>query len=166
MKEDIKIGIIGASGYTASELIRLAYNHPAMHIEFLVGNSKAGMEASEIYSYLKFIDLDIVKSLKEVDLDAVDAVFCCLPHGESAKIIAKLPDHLKVIDLSSDFRINSASLYKEYYGSELFTKLSKNTAYGLTEIHREEIKEKQIIACPGCYPTSIFIAFNSTSKNW
>jgi len=161
----VKVGIIGASGYTASELIRLIHNHPAISIEFLVGNSKAGQEASEIYDYLKFADLPKVQKLSEVNFSKVKAVFCCLPHGESAKVIAKLPKKLKVIDLSSDFRINDAKLYKEFYGSKLNEKFKSEVAYGLSEIYASDIKKKRIIACPGCYPTSILLPLIPLVKN-
>ena len=161
----IKVGIIGASGYTASELIRLIHNHSLISIEFLVGNSKAGKKPSEIYSYLKFADLPQIKNISEVSFADISAVFCCLPHGETAKIISQIPDNIKIIDLSSDFRIKDVALYKEFYNETANQDYKDDIAYGLSEIYPEEIKQKRIIACPGCYPTSILLPLYPLVKN-
>ena len=151
------ICIIGCSGYTASELIRIALNHPNINIANLVGNSKAGQEMPEIYPYLKFANLPIIEKIEKVDFSKIDLVFCCLPHGETKNIIPKLPKNIKIIDLSSDFRITDKTLYQKYYETPLNEEFKGEIAYGLSEIYKTQIKEKRIIACPGCYPTSILL---------
>ena len=162
---EINIGIIGASGYTASELIRIAHNHPEINIKFLVGNSKAGQEISKIYSHLKFSNLPKIIKLNQVDFTAVKLIFLCLPHGESAKIIDQIPKDIKIIDLSSDFRIKNNSLYEEFYDSKKNCKYDEETAYGLSEIYFNDIIKKRIVACPGCYPTSILLPLLPLIKN-
>lgn len=152
-----KIGIIGASGYTASELTRLAVTHPEIEIAFLVGNSKAGEELQQSYPHFKFYDLPVIAKIGEVNFNDINAVFSCLPHGETAKIISQIPKNIKILDLSSDFRIKDAKLYQEFYAAELNQDFTGDIAYGLSEIYTTEIKQKRIIACPGCYPTSILL---------
>jgi len=157
MSKTISVAIIGASGYTASELIRLIHNHPYIKVKYLVGNSKAGKNIEDIYSYLKFTDLPPIQNLSSIDFNDIELVFTCLPHGETVKIINKIPKHIKIIDLSSDFRISKNDLYKEYYKENLDDKYQDEIAYGLSEIYEEEIKNKRIIACPGCYPTGALL---------
>ena len=153
----INVGIIGASGYTASELIRLVNNHPAISIKFLVGNTKAGKSIDEIYSHLKFSNLPPIKTLQEVNFSEIEAVFCCLPHGETIKIISQIPDNIKIIDLSSDFRIQDPKLYETFYSTPQKHNYREKTTYGLSEMLTNDIKKKYIISCPGCYPTSILL---------
>jgi N-acetyl-gamma-glutamyl-phosphate reductase len=157
MKKKLSIGIIGASGYTASELIRLIYNHPHIEINFLCGNSKAGQEITNIYPHLKFIELPVISDLANISYKNIDLIFTCLPHGETANIIANIPDNIRIIDLSSDFRITSDKIYSEYYGKSLNNKYQSETAYGLSEIFIDNIKNKRIIACPGCYSTAALL---------
>ncbi len=151
------IVVIGSSGYTASELIKITINHPNINIKALVGNSKAGKELKEVYHHFKFAPLPILKTLKEVNFSKIDVVFSCLPHFETVKIIDELPKTIKIFDLSSDFRIKNNDLYKKYYKQNLNTKYNKEITYGLSEIYTKKIIEKRIIACPGCYPTSILL---------
>lgn len=157
----IKIAIVGASGYTGVELIRLLLSHPNVEISALVANSNAGSEIGAIYQHLKAFDLPILQKIDEVDFAAVDAVFCCLPHGTSQEIIAGLADKyssLKIIDLSADFRLFEAKDYEKWYGHEHFApNLQKKAVYGLPEFKRDKVKKTNLVACPGCYPTSILL---------
>ena len=161
----INIGIIGASGYTASELLRIINNHPMINIEFLVGNNKAGKQAKDVYSHLKFSKFPPISNLSEIDFNKVELVFLCLPHGESAKIVNLIPSHIKIIDLSADFRIKNKDLFAKFYTQDKNSKYDNEVAYGLTEIYSSEIKEKRIIACPGCYPTSILLPLIPLVRN-
>jgi len=176
------IAIIGASGYTASELIRLVHGHPNIEIKYLVGNTEVDNTIDNIYPYLKFKNLPTIICLDKVDFHKIDLIFCCLPHGETAKIITKIPDNIKIIDLSSDYRISDNKLYNTFYNTNTTqepqtTKVDKlidgtvptktssinrtyqnnKAVYGLSEIYADQIKKGHIIACPGCFPTSILL---------
>lgn len=155
MSEDpqVNVAVIGASGYTGSELIRLIYNHPAVMIKYLVAESSAGQAIGAIYPHLAPFDLPDVILSSEVDWNEVDIAFCCLPHGLSQALVAMLPSHIKVIDLSADFRIHDIATYETWYGTHHAPQLQKNAVYGLSEFYREDIASASLVACPGCYPT-------------
>jgi N-acetyl-gamma-glutamyl-phosphate reductase len=166
MKGGIDVAIIGASGYTASELIRLLLLHDYVKIKYLVGNSTAGKKIEDIFSHFYGKNLPTIKKFNEIDFSEVDLVFSCLPHGESHKIFKKIPSYIKIIDLSADFRLKNLALYKEYYNVDhACADLTKDAVYGLTELYREQIKDAKIVACPGCYPTAILLALLPLLKN-
>ena len=156
-KKIINSAIIGASGYTASELLRIINNHPNIAVKYLIGNSQVNKSIKEIYPYLKFANLPDITSLENIDFDEIELVFCCLPHGETSNIIAKIPAHVKIIDLSADYRVSDANIYHNFYDNARDEKLLDDAIYGLSEIYANEIKKKRIIACPGCYPTAILL---------
>jgi N-acetyl-gamma-glutamyl-phosphate reductase len=147
------IAIIGASGYTGAELIRLLYLHPYVTIKYLLAESSAGQKIGAIYPHLAAFQLPDVQHSSEANWDEVEIVFCCLPHGLSQALVAKLPAHIKVIDLSADFRINDIATYEIWYGTHHAPQLQEKAVYGLSEYYREQIKAASLIACPGCYPT-------------
>lgn len=149
--------IIGASGYTGAELLRLLVNHPNVAIKALVAESNAGKAITELYPSFYAADLPDLQKLDEVSFNGIDLVFCCLPHATSQEVISKLPKDLKIIDLSADFRLSDISLYEKWYGEHKAKDLQAEAAYGLTEIYRDKIKDARIIACPGCYPTSMLL---------
>ena len=157
-----KIAIIGVSGYTGVELLRLLLEHPYAQISALVANSNAGKEVAEIYPQLANVNLpkiiSIEELLEELNLKEIDVFFLCLPHATSQAIALKLPQDAKIIDLSADFRIKDVKNYEFWYKHKhLAPNLQKKAVYGLSEIYREKIKGANLIACPGCYPTSILI---------
>jgi len=155
MTKNINIAILGASGYTGAELIHILLAHSHVSIKALTGDSSAGKDIAEVYPHLRFKDLPKLITIAQVDFAKIDLVFCCLPHGTSQPVIAKLPKHLKIIDLSADFRLADPALYKQWYGhGHQAVALQKEAVYGLTEIHRAQIKKARLIANPGCYPTS------------
>ena len=159
----IKIGILGSTGYVGLELARLLSNHPEAEVVFLDSRSYDNKEYSSIFPSMKqILDKPCVSiNLAEEDsLQGIDLLFCALPHGLSQKAVQlayKLG--IKVIDMSADFRINDPAVYEEWYGvkQEAIKELDASV-YGLCEIHREKIKQAEIIANPGCYPTSIILA--------
>ncbi len=154
----INASIIGASGYTGAELIRILLNHPKVRIKSLIGDSSAGKELSEAYPHLAFAGLPKLIKFDEEDFKGVDVVFMCLPHGTTQEYALKLPKDIKVIDVSADFRLTDPAEYKKWYGHDhAATELQKSAVYALTELKREEIKKARIVACPGCYPTSILL---------
>ncbi len=145
------VAILGASGYTGAELVRLIAVHPEMKIVALSGNSKAGMAMSEVYPHLRHMDLPRLTTIEDVNFDDIDLVFCALPHATSQEVIAALPASVKVVDLSADFRLRDPADYKKWYGQEhAAVELQKTAVYGLTEFYREEIRGARLVAGTGC----------------
>lgn len=154
-KDKINIAIIGASGYTGAELIRILLNHPHASITLLTGDSQAGKDIGEVYPHLRFKNLPKLITVEQADFSKIDLVFCCLPHGTTQKVIAALPKHLKIIDLSADFRLSDVEQYAQWYGhAHQAVELQKEAVYGLTEVARDQVKNARLVANPGCYPTS------------
>lgn len=145
------VAILGASGYTGAELVRLIAVHPEMEIAALSGNSKAGMAMSEVYPHLRHMDLPRLTTIEDVNFDNIDLVFCALPHATSQEVIAALPASVKVVDLSADFRLRDPADYKKWYGQDhAAVELQKTAVYGLTEFYREEIRGARLVAGTGC----------------
>lgn len=159
----LRIAIIGASGYTGVELVRILLNHPHAEISVLVANSNAGQMMADIYPHLVHYNLPILQKIEEVDFTEIDVAFACLPHTTSQEVIRKLMQdknnsHLKIIDLSADFRLTNVDDYKKWYGHEHVAQdLQPQAVYGLCEINRNKIKKAKLIANPGCYPTSVLL---------
>lgn len=158
MPKKVKVAILGASGYTGAELIRLISYHPNIELVSLAAETSAGKKMSEIYPHLDHLNLPRLVKMDEVKWNEIEAVFCCLPHGTSQEIIFHLPKHVRVIDLSADFRIYDAETYEKWYGKpHIAMQMQKEVVYGLSEIYREQVKRARIVANPGCYPTSILL---------
>ena len=153
----INVGIFGSTGYTGFELIRLLVAHPHVELSFAASKSNPGVSLASIYPTAPAIDL---VDPEQVSVDNVDVVFLCLPHSTSAPIARTAAEAgTRVIDLSADFRLRDADVYREWYGVTHPTpELLQDAVYGLTEITREELKKATIVANPGCYPTSILLA--------
>ena len=156
----LKIAIFGASGYTGAEAIRIALGHPDVEIVALTGESKAGKSIEEVYPHLVGYGLPALVRIEDVSLAGLDAVFLCLPHATTQKVAKTLrtaaPD-LRLIDLSADFRLRDVAAYESWYGEHFAPEYQGEAVYGLTEHYRAEVKDAPIIACPGCYPTSILV---------
>ncbi len=158
MNKKLRTAILGASGYTGAELLRLLQNHPNFEITALTGETQAGKEMAAVYPHLRARKLPKLVKHTEVDFANIDFVFCCLPHGTTQQIIAGLPAHVKIVDLSADFRLFDAASYAEWYGHEhQATDLQTTAVYGLTEHARDAVKNARLVANPGCYPTSILL---------
>ncbi|XP_076908686.1 putative N-acetyl-gamma-glutamyl-phosphate reductase, chloroplastic isoform X1 [Bidens hawaiensis] len=156
--KSIKVGILGASGYTGVELIRFIANHPYFSISLMTADRKAGQSIASVFPHLITKDLPDLVAVKDADFSGVDAVFCCLPHGTTQEIIKGLPTRLKIVDLSADFRLCDINDYNEWYGQpHKASDLQKQAVYGLTEIYRNKIKSARLVANPGCYPTTILL---------
>jgi len=158
-----KIAIIGASGYSGEELVRLLLAHPQVDLLAVTSRQNAGQTLAQVFP--RFANHPRAKALRFSEPDAdrlagqAQMVFLALPHGVAAEYAAPL---LKlgcdVIDLSADFRLRSAEIYKDFYGREHpAPELLSQAVYGLPEIHRAAIKDASLIASPGCYPTSILL---------
>ncbi|KAL0793970.1 hypothetical protein Bca101_065347 [Brassica carinata] len=155
-KKDIRIGLLGASGYTGAEIVRLLANHPHFGVTLMTADRKAGQSMDSVFPHLTAQKLPRLISVKDADFSSVDAVFCCLPHGTTQEIIKGLPTALKIVDLSADFRLRDVSEYEEWYGQpHKAVELQKEVVYGLTELLRDDIKKARLVANPGCYPTSV-----------
>jgi len=152
--------ILGASGYTGAECVRLITGHPRLEIAALTGHSRAGQAYGEVYPNFAHMDLPALCTVDDVNWDDVDVVFACLPHGASQDTIAKIYDKVEtVIDLSADFRLSDAQLYADTYGrSHDHQDLLAKRVYGLTEFARDALKGVKLVACPGCYPTASLLA--------
>lgn len=154
-EKNINAAIIGASGYTGAELVRLLHNHPHVNIVALAAERNAGQPMVAIYPHLASIPLPDLVKVGEINWNNIDVAFCCLPHATSQAVIKNLPSHLKIIDLSADFRLYDVNTYAKWYGGEHQAhELQKEAVYGLSEIYGDKIKEARLVACPGCYPTS------------
>lgn len=146
-----KIAILGASGYTGAELIRLIAGHPNMEIVALSGERKAGMDMADVFPHLRHMDLPVLCKIEEIDFSNVDFCFCALPHKTSQEVIRDLPKTLKIVDLSADFRLRDPEAYKKWYGNDHAALEQQGEAvYGLTEFYRDEIKGARLVAGTGC----------------
>jgi N-acetyl-gamma-glutamyl-phosphate reductase len=149
------VAILGASGYTGAELLRLLARHPRVQIAALTADRRAGEPVEAVFPHLGGLGLPTPTRVDQVDWSTIDLVFCALPHGTTQEIVAALPEHLKVIDLSADFRLFDPALYARWYGHEhRAPHLQAGAVYGLTELKREAVRRTRLVACPGCYPTS------------
>ena len=158
-----KVAIVGASGYSGEELVKLLLNHPHVELVAVTSRQNAGQTLAQVFP--KFASHPKSKSLRFVDPNAellarqADVVFLALPHGVAAEYAVPLMNAgCVVIDLSADFRLKSADVYKDFYAHDHpAPDLLKKSVYGLPEVYREQIKKSLLIASPGCYPTSILL---------
>jgi N-acetyl-gamma-glutamyl-phosphate reductase len=145
------IAILGASGYTGAELVRLIATHPQMRVAALSADRKAGMTMAEVFPFLRHLDLPILTKIEEIDFSKIDLCFCALPHGTTQAVIAALPRDLKIVDLSADFRLRDAAAYAQWYGQpHIQPDLQAEAVYGLTEFYRSDIAAARLVAGTGC----------------
>lgn len=155
----IRVIIFGATGYTGIELIRLLTNHPHVRVESASSRQWAGSQASSLFPYLSGDNDFPVRSMDDLLNDPkADFAFLALPHGESFNVIRQLLDRkVKVIDLSADCRLTDLETYEKWYGSHKDPDLLKQAVYGLAEIKRSMIRDAELVANPGCYPTTVIL---------
>ena len=145
------IAILGDSGYTGAELIRLIAGHSSMQIKALGGNSKAGQSIAQVFPHLRHLDLPDLVKMEQIDFSDIDLCFCALPHKTSQEVISKLPQDLRIVDLSADFRLRDPAAYAAWYGNpHSALEMQKEAVYGLTEFYREPIKSARLVAGTGC----------------
>ncbi len=158
MKDSLKIAIAGATGYVGLELIKILSKHPKAKILYLCANKSVG---KHIHTFDKKIikkKLPIISKIKYIDWNKVQVLFTALPNGEAQKIAKVIPQHVKLIDLSADFRLKDFRLYKKWYGfTHKCKELINKSVYAITEFSKDNLDKHKIISCPGCYPTSIQI---------
>ena len=151
-----KVAIVGASGYSGQELIRLLLRHPNVEIACFTSRQYAGKKVADVFPRLRG---QIDAAFVEPSNISGDVIFLALPHGVAAEFAPPLLKRgAKVLDLSADFRLKSPATYKEFYEHDHpAPELLRQSVYGLPELHREKIKKAMLLACPGCYPTSIIL---------
>jgi N-acetyl-gamma-glutamyl-phosphate reductase len=145
------IAILGASGYTGAELIRLIATHPDIAIAALSANAKAGQRMAQVFPHLRHLDLPDLVTIDEIDFSGIDLCFCALPHKTSQEVIAALPRDLRIVDLSADFRLRDPAAYEAWYGNpHAAPALQAEAVYGLTEFYRDDIRAARLVAGTGC----------------
>ncbi len=161
--DQVKVAVVGASGYSGEELVKLLLLHPKVELTVLTSRQYAGKSLGEVFP--KFSNLPGASLLEfttpdcQAIIEKADIAFLALPHGVASEFAVPLSEGgCKVIDLSADFRIHDPAVYEEFYGAaHPAPQLLEKAVYGLPEWHREKIQKAQIIASPGCYPTSILV---------
>ena len=163
-KQNAKIGVLGASGYTGAELVRLLIAHPHVAIALLTADRRAGQAMADVFPQFSPYRLPPLTALDAADWAALklDLVFCALPHGTTQQVIKDLVPRApgtKIVDLSADFRLADPAAYARWYGhAHAAPELQQEAVYGLTEIYRREIKAARLVANPGCYTTCAELA--------
>jgi N-acetyl-gamma-glutamyl-phosphate reductase len=159
MTDQLRVAILGASGYTGAELVRLLSLHPQVRIAALTAERQAGKPLGEVFPHLGYLQLPDLVKIDEIDFGQIDFVFCALPHGTTQQVIAGLPGHVRIVDLSADFRLTNLDTYAEWYGhAHQAPELQTHAVYGLTEFARSAVGNARLVANPGCYPTSAQLA--------
>ena len=163
----IKVGIIGGTGYTGVELIRLLYSHPEVEIVAITSRSEAGRSLSELFpNFVGLSNLEFTEP-SAAPLQFCDLIFFATPNGTAMRVAPELLSAgKKVIDLAADFRLQDAAVWQQWYGEEhACANLLADAVYGLPEINREEIKNANLIANPGCYPTAVILGLLPLLEN-
>jgi N-acetyl-gamma-glutamyl-phosphate reductase len=159
-----KIGVLGASGYTGAELVRLLLRHAGVEIALLTADRRAGQEMRDVFPQFSPFPLPKLISIEGIDWSgaALDLVFCALPHGTTQKVIKDLmakARSTKVVDLSADFRLADLAAYARWYGhAHQAPELQKEAVYGLVEVYRDKIRAARLVANPGCYTSCAELA--------
>jgi len=168
-----KIGIIGATGYTGSELVRILVNHPDVEISMITSESRAGERFSDVHPSFQGIEDQVLVSINEVEAHDLDLVFLALPHGVSMDFVKKFHDKaFKIVDLSGDFRLNNVADYEKWYNMKhVYPEGITDAVFGNPELFSDQIKQAKLVANPGCFPTTAIlglaplIAQNLVEKN-
>lgn len=146
-----RVAILGASGYTGAELVRLIATHPGLRITALSADRKAGQTIAEVFPFLRHLALPRLQKIEEIDFSHVDLCFCALPHATTQAVIAALPRDLRIVDLSADFRLRDPAEYAKWYGQpHAAPDLQAEAVYGLTEFYRDDIRTARLVAGTGC----------------
>ncbi|TBW33070.1 N-acetyl-gamma-glutamyl-phosphate reductase [Siculibacillus lacustris] len=154
MSAKTDVAILGASGYTGAELVRMLLGHPNVRIAALTADRKAGTTMADAFPQFYGVDLPRLVTIAEVDWSGIDAVFCALPHATTQAVLKGLPERIKIVDLSADFRLSDPAAYEYWYGApHQAVELQKEAVYGITEFARDRVAKARLVANPGCYTT-------------
>lgn len=158
MTSAANILILGASGYTGAEAVRLLSAHPHIRIGGQTADRRAGESMGAVFPQLAHLDLPVLQSIDDVKFEDYDGVICGLPHATTQQVLANVPSTVKVADLSADFRLRDPATYEKWYGHpHQALERQGEAVYGLTEFYRDDIKGASLVACAGCYPTSALL---------
>ncbi len=145
------VAVLGASGYTGAELVRLIATHPGLRIAALSADRKAGQAMAEVFPFLGHLDLPALVRIEDIRFGDIGLCFCALPHGTTQEVVAALPRDLRIVDLSADFRLSDPADYERWYGKpHAAPELQAEAVYGLTEFYRAEIAAARLVAGTGC----------------
>jgi N-acetyl-gamma-glutamyl-phosphate reductase len=163
----IRAIVVGGTGYTGAELVRLVVGHPSLELVSIVGNVTAGQMVDDVLPSLRGIVEGAVQPFEpDAIAEQADVAFCALPHAASAEAVNALRERgQKVLDLSADFRFEDLSVYETWYGKHPVPGRLSEAVYGLVELHREELRTADLIAVPGCYPTASTLALAPLLKS-
>lgn len=151
-----RIAILGASGYTGAELVRLIATHPALEIAALSADRKAGQSMNAVFPQFRHMDLPALVTVEEIDFSAVDLVFAALPHGLSQAIVKELPKGTRIVDLGADFRLRDPADYEKWYNRRHDApEIQPEAVYGLTEFYRDQISGARLVAGTGCNAATV-----------
>ena len=155
----MRVAVFGASGYTGLELLRILLRHPGFEIAAVTSEQRAGQPVGDAFPALRGrLELAFEASAPERIAGRVDFAFTALPHAASAATVAVLRTAgVPVADLSADYRLRELAVYREWYGDHGAPELVGKAVYGLPELHREELRSAELVACPGCYPTGALL---------
>ncbi|MGF1500351.1 MAG: N-acetyl-gamma-glutamyl-phosphate reductase [Paracoccaceae bacterium] len=146
-----RVAILGASGYTGAELVRLIATHPGLEIRALAADRRAGAQMAEVFPHLRHLALPRLVRIEEIDFATIDLVFCALPHATTQEVVSALPADQRVCDLSADFRLRDLAAYEAWYGRpHQAPALQREAVYGLPEFYRDAIRGARIVASTGC----------------
>ena len=166
MTDSLNIVIAGATGYIGLQLIKILLKHPNVKIQYLCATKSIGKSIKNFDKTISDKKIPKISNISEVKWFNIDVLFAALPNGEAQKIAKNMPLHVKLIDLSADFRLQDFRLYKKWYGIDhKCKKLINKSIYAITEFSRSYLDKYRIISCPGCYPTSIQIPLIPLIKN-
>ncbi|MCL6088467.1 MAG: N-acetyl-gamma-glutamyl-phosphate reductase, partial [Actinobacteria bacterium] len=171
MNEKIKTAIVGASGYTGLELLKILDSHEKAEIKYITSRTYKGKKAGAVFPALLSLknnsEISFIDEIKKENLSNLDVIFLCFPPGKSMEYVLQIKDKFKgkIIDLGADFRIKNAKEYEKWYGMPHILKDSiSKFVYGLSEINRAQIKNADYVTNPGCYPTSVLLALAPVLK--
>lgn len=158
--EKVRVAVIGATGYTGAELLRLLVGHPRVQVTRVVGHGKAGQAIAHVLPSFHGVLDGTIAAFDAEDVRAhADVAFLALPHGAAAAVAKELRARgVLVLDLSADFRLHDRAVHAEWYGADHAPDLAKDAVYGLPELHREALRTADLIAVPGCFPTASTLA--------
>lgn len=155
----MRVAVVGASGYTGLETVRIVLRHPELELCVVTSEQRAGQPMGECFPALRGLtDLEFEANDPASLAGRVDAAFCCLPHAASAQTVAAIRKlGIVALDISADFRLRDPAVYKQWYGEHKAPELFGQGVYGMPEVYREQIKSAELIAAPGCYPTGALL---------